>query len=139
MGIFQTWTKLKAWMIQTEHDMHAEAEATRRNSRRLKNIEDVLTSAGLADFHLYRIPGESAVDVAELEAMVHMLADHLGLEWMTVPETSSWEERAEPIIMHARGMLLHLSDMLDADGVQHPAVDAALVELSKLGGCSCST
>lgn len=141
MNIFQTWKTMKAWVIQAKHDARAAAESAYRHGRQIKDIERILTSAGLADFHLYRAIGESAIDVAELEVMVHMLADHLDLEWVTVPETSSWEESVETktVIEHALGVLTVAATVLDADGVQHPAVDAARTELSKLRDCSCST
>lgn len=108
---------------------------------RLSNLENVLASAGLLSAHLYGVSEESAIDVAELEAMVHMLADHLGLDWVTVPETSSWE-RAVPLVTvveHALGVLTNAAALMDANGVSHEATDAAMTELALAVETLCST
>lgn len=141
MGIFQTWKTMKAAVYEAKNDARAACDNTVRHGYAINNIEKVLHSAGLADFNLYRVPGESDVDVAELEAMVHMLADHLGLEWVTVPETSSWEKPVETqmVVGHAIGVLVATSKFLNSAGVLHPAIDAALVELGKIQECACST
>jgi hypothetical protein len=108
---------------------------------RLNDVEALLDSAGLMSAHLYRIPTESDIDVAELEAMVHMLADHLGLEWVTMPETSSWEQQVSlvQVVEHALGVLTNACALLDAEGLGHEKIDAALTELAVTVEALCST
>jgi len=108
---------------------------------RLTGIEEVLDSAGIMSSHLYCLPGEADIDVAELSAMVHMLADHLGLEWVTVPETSSWEEQISlvQVLDHGLGVLTDICARLDAEGISHAKIDEALIELGFAAAAICST
>jgi len=116
-------------------------QARRSLWSRLVSLEEVLDSAGIMSKHLYHLPGEANVDVAELSAMVHMLADHLGLEWVTVPETSSWEEQISlvQVLDHGLGVLTDICARLDAEGISHEKIDEALIELGFAAAAICST